>query len=50
MKELGYNTISRVMETWETARRVTKNFEDELGTHMLTKYDNDPKRARVPSY
>ena len=37
MKELGYNTISRVMETWETARRVAKNFEDELGTHMLTK-------------
>ena len=38
MKELGYNTISRVMETWETARRTAKNFEDELGTHMLIKY------------
>ena len=38
MKELGYNTISRVMETWESARRSAKsNFEDELGTHMLVK-------------
>jgi hypothetical protein len=37
MKELNYNTISRVMESWESARRVAKNFEDELGTHMLVK-------------
>ena len=49
MKELGYNTISRVMETWETARRVAKNFEDELGTHMLTKYvDKRQPEAGAP--
>jgi hypothetical protein len=37
MKELGYNTVSRVMETWESARRRSKNFEDEVGTFMLEK-------------
>jgi hypothetical protein len=37
MKELGYNAISRVMETWESARRRSNSFEDEVGTFMLQK-------------
>ena len=38
MKEMGYNTISHVTETWESARRQAKNFDDELGFYMLVKY------------
>mmetsp|Transcript_5161 Transcript_5161/g.10182 ORF Transcript_5161/g.10182 Transcript_5161/m.10182 type:complete len:156 (-) Transcript_5161:245-712(-) len=49
MKELGYNTISRVMETWESARRAAKgNFEDELGTHMLIKlFELEPDAKNI---
>ena len=38
MKEMDYNTISRVTETWETCRRRSPDFENEVGTKMLTKY------------
>ena len=37
MKEMTYNVISRVTETWETCRRRTPNFEDEVGALMLKK-------------
>jgi len=48
MKEMDYNTISRVTETWETCRRRGKNFEDEVGTLMLKKlFELQPKTKSV---
>mmetsp|Transcript_7782 Transcript_7782/g.10207 ORF Transcript_7782/g.10207 Transcript_7782/m.10207 type:complete len:156 (+) Transcript_7782:156-623(+) len=48
MKEMDYNTISRVTETWETCRRRCANFEDEVGTKMLKKlFELQPKTRTV---
>ncbi|KAL7575107.1 hypothetical protein ACA910_000474 [Epithemia clementina (nom. ined.)] len=48
MKEMGYNTISRVTETWETCKRRSPKFEDELGTMILKKlFELQPKTRAV---
>lgn len=37
VKELGYNTISLVMEGWEDLRRI-KDFERVAGTKLFQRY------------
>ena len=37
MMELHFDTISRVLETWDAARRSCKNFEVEFGERFVGK-------------
>ena len=37
MIELDYETVARVLETWEVARRNCKHFEKEFGTLLVSK-------------
>jgi hypothetical protein len=37
VKDLSYATISRVIESWDLARR-EPNFEDKVGTLALLRY------------
>ena len=38
MKELGYSTISVVLETWDAAKFSEKDFEEEFGRMAVAKY------------
>jgi hypothetical protein len=39
MKEVGYETVAHVLETWDTVRRAHKDdFEKEFGNQWVEKY------------
>mmetsp|Transcript_15753 Transcript_15753/g.43459 ORF Transcript_15753/g.43459 Transcript_15753/m.43459 type:complete len:85 (-) Transcript_15753:384-638(-) len=45
---LDYTTISHVLDSWERARRLTTNFEQEVGVILFQQYVTAacPNRAR----
>ncbi|KAL7562545.1 hypothetical protein ACA910_015429 [Epithemia clementina (nom. ined.)] len=51
MKELGYSTISIVLETWDTAKFSAKNFEEEFGRLAVKRlFELQPRAKQVFGY
>lgn len=38
MEHIGYDSVSRVLETWEKARRTGKDFEKDFGKLLIDKF------------
>ena len=47
MKEVGYNQISLVLETWDAARFLDKEFENTFGFKAVQKYVNKVEQTTL---
>ena len=51
MKEVSYSTIALVLETWDAARYIDKNFDEEFGKKAVKRmFESEPRTKSVFGY